>query len=119
MTASNRMGNGGDVDSWLGQLSLGAAAVVLFVFVGRTFVTYVGKRVTEDRDQHAKEVDRLTKSWEARLTDQKEVSKSWEDSAKSLVKTAAEQSDQLDKLLPAVDTIVKTIEAIRTELDRR
>lgn len=103
----------------MGQLSLGAAAVVLFVLVGRNFVLYVGKRVTEDRKQHAEELERLTKSWEARLDDQVKIRQAWEDSAKSLQKTVAEQSDQLDRLLPGMDTVVKTIEAIRQELTRR
>lgn len=107
------------MEPWIGQLSLGAAAVALFVLVGRTFVTYVGKRVTEDREQHKQELERLTKSWEARLDDQVKVRQSWEDATKSLQKTVAEQSDQLDKLLPGMDTVVKTIEAIRQELSRR
>lgn len=108
-----------DLEPWIGQLSLGAAAVLLFVLVGRAFLAYVGKRVDEDRTQHAAEVDRLTKSWEARLEDQRRVSQSWEDSTRSLQKTVTEQSDQLDKLLPGMDTVVKTIEAIRQELTRR
>jgi len=103
----------------VGQLSLGAAAVVLFVLVGRTFVSYVGKRVTEDREQHARELERLTKSWEARLDDQVKVRLSWEDATRSLQKTVEEQSDQLDKLLPGMDTVVRAIEVIRQELTRR
>jgi hypothetical protein len=103
----------------MGQLTLGAGAVVLFVLVGRTFVSYVGKRVTEDRKQYAEELARLTASWEARLADQRAVAKSWEDSTKSLQKTVAEQSDQLDKLLPGMETTVRTIEAIRQEQLRR
>lgn len=107
------------MEPWLGQLTLGAAAVVLFVVVGRAFVTYVGKRVTEDRHQHAEELKRLTASWEARLEDQRTVSRSWEDSTKTLQKLAAEQSDQLDQLLPGMRTVVTAIEAIRQELTRR
>ena len=103
----------------MGQLSLGAAAVVLFVLVGRSFISYVGKRVTEDREQHNQELERLTKSWEARLEEQVKVRQSWEDATRSLQKTVEEQSDQLDKLLPGMDTVVRTIEAIRQELTRR
>jgi outer membrane murein-binding lipoprotein Lpp len=107
------------VETWWGQLSLGAAAVILFVLVGRTFVTYVGKRVTEDRDQHAEEVRRLTESWEARLADQREAARSWEATAKSSQKTADELADQVGTLLPAVQTMVRLVEAIREEQLRR
>jgi len=107
------------VETWWGQLSLGAAAVVLFVLVGRTFVTYVGKRVTEDRDQHSEELRRLTESWEARLADQRQVAKSWEDAARASQKTADELADQVGTLLPAVQTMVRVVEAIREEQLRR
>lgn len=107
------------MEPWVGQLSLGAAAVVLFVLVGRTYVKDVSKRVEIAHKQFAEELERLTKSWEARLDDQVKVRQSWEDATKSLQKTVAEQSDQLDKLLPGMDTVVKTIEAIRQELSRR
>lgn len=107
------------MESWWGQLTLGAMAVVLFGFVARTFVNYVGKRVNEDRAQHNIELERLKESWEARLAEAHAVAKSWEDSAKSLQRTAAEQSDQLDRLLPGMETVVKTLEAIRQEQLRR
>lgn len=103
----------------MGQLSAYSAAVLLLVFVGRAFVSYVGKRTVEDRNQFKEELERLTKSWEARLDDQVKVRQSWEDATKSLQKTVEEQSDQLDKLLPGMDTVVRTIEAIRQELTRR
>lgn len=92
---------------------------MLFVLVGRTFVTYVGKRVTEDRAQHAQELERLTKSWESRLADQRTVAQSWEATAKSLQKTAEELTDQVGTLLPSVQTMVRVVEAIREEQMRR
>lgn len=113
------MERGQQLEPWWGQLSLGAAAVVLLVLLGRTFLANVDKRVTEDREHHRQEIERLTKTWEARLADQVSVRQSWEDAAKTSQKTVAEQSDQLDKLLPGMDTVVKTIEAIRQELTRR
>lgn len=105
--------------SLLGQLTLAGAAVVLFLTVGRAYVAYVGKRVTEDRNQHAEEIARLTQSWEARLADKTETAKSWEASSRSLQKTVDELSDQMATLLPGVATMVRLVEAIREEQMRR
>lgn len=107
------------MEPWIGQLSLGAAAVVLFVLVGRTFISYVGKRVTEDRAQHREEMERLIKSADARVAEQRSVAQSWEATAKSLQKTTEELTDQVGTLLPAVQTMVRVVEAIREEQLRR
>lgn len=98
---------------------MGAAAVTLFVVVSRAFVGYVGRRVIEDRVQYGNELDRLTKSWEARLADQRDAARSWEAVARSNQKTVDELTDQVGTLLPAVQTMVRVVEAIREEQLRR
>lgn len=101
--------------SWWGQIGLGAGSAGMLALLFRQYVNYVGRRITEDRAQHTAELERLAKIQEARLTDQKEVAQAWRDTAQSLQKTNAQQADQLDRVVPAVETAVRLLETIRSE----
>lgn len=107
-----------DSSLW-GQLTLAGIAFALLLTLGRVFVAYVERRVSEDREQHREELKRLTESWEARLADQRETAKSWEASSRSLQKTCDELADQMATLLPGMTTMVRLVEAIREEQLRR
>lgn len=105
-----------DLQPWMAQIGLGAAAVVLFITVGKSYINYIGKQLTEDRQQHREEIARLTASWEARLSDAVRRADAWETAAHRFEQAARESVENERKLTAGVgETAVALLTAIRNE----
>lgn len=102
-----------DLQPWMAQLGLGAAAVVLFLTVGRSYINYIGKQLTEDRQQHREELERLTALWQARLEDSIRRGDAWETAAHRYEQSNREAVEQVRKLSTVTDTAVSLLMAIK------
>lgn len=108
-----------DLQPWMAQIGLGAAAVVLFVTVGKSYINYIGKQLTEARQQHREEIARLTASWEARLADSVRRAEAWETAARRFEQASRESVEHERKLSTGInDTAVALLTAIRDEQRR-
>lgn len=109
-----------DLQPWVAQIGLGAAAVVLFLTVGRSYINYIGKQLTEARQQHREELERLTVIWEARLLDSIRRGDAWETAAHRFELANRESAEQVRRLTePNAETAVNLLRAIRDEQGRR
>jgi hypothetical protein len=108
-----------DLQPWMAQIGLGAAAVALFLTVGKSYVNYIGKQLTEARMQHKEEIQRLTTSWEARLSDAVRRAEAWETAAYRYEQANRESVEHERKLSSGVnETAVALLTAIRDEQGR-
>jgi len=103
----------------MAQLSLGAAAVVLFLTVGKSYINYIGMQLREERAAHERELGRLTAAWEARLTDSVKRGDAWETTAHRYQEANLESTEQVRKLTEVSQTVLGILTAIREEQKRR
>lgn len=108
-----------DLEPWMAQIGLGAASVTLFLLVGKSYVNYIGRQLQDQKTSHREELDRLTKSWEARLADATNAAAKWETAASRHLEAGIEDRRQVEKLLGANELIVSMLNAIREEQNRR
>lgn len=104
-----------DLAPWMGQLGLGAAAVVLFLTVGKSYINYISKQLSDERAAHQRELDRLTAVWEARLADAVKRGDAWETAANRHQQANLETTEQLRRVTPAVETTVSLLTALRDQ----
>jgi hypothetical protein len=102
-----------DIEPWMGQLGIGAASVGLFIALGRSYIKTVANRVTEDREQHRHELDRLEKSWEARLTDMRQRAEAWEAAANRREESTKELTAGLTRVESVMAQNLQLLQAIR------
>ena len=79
-----------DLQPWMGQIGIAGASVALFVVLGRSYINTVASRVKEVSEAHKAELDRLEKSWEARLSDMRTRAEAWEAAANRQTESARE-----------------------------
>lgn len=108
-----------DLQPWMAQVGLGGAAVTLFLLVGKSYINYIARQVKDLREAHRLELDRLEKSWEARLSDANRAVASWETTANRLQAASQEDRRQVDRLMAVNDTHEALLNAIREESRRR
>ncbi len=99
----------------MGQLGLGAAAVTLFLITGRSYINYIGRQLTEAREQHRQEVERLTAVWERALSDAVKRGDSWETAAIKFEQSSREATEQVRKLTGIFDTAIGLLQAIKDQ----
>lgn len=104
-----------DLAPWMGQLGLGAAAVVLFLTVGKSYINYISRQRAEDKIAHREELERLTAVWEARLLDSVKRGDAWETAANRHQQANLETTEQLRRLTPAVETTVSILRALQDQ----
>lgn len=107
-----------DLTALAGQISLGAAAVVLFLTVGKSYINYIGRQRAEDKIAHKEEIERLTAVWEARLVAETKRGDAWETAAQHHSKANQESSEQVRKLTEVTQTTVALLNAIRDQGSR-
>jgi hypothetical protein len=107
-----------DLTALAGQISLGAAAVVLFLTVGRSYINYIGRQLTDERAAHEREINRLTAVWEARITAEVKRGDAWETAAQQHREANIESSAQVRELTTVTKTTVALLEAIRQQGSR-
>jgi hypothetical protein len=104
----------------MAQLGLGAAAVVLFLTVGKSYINYIGAQLREERAAHERELVRLIAVWEARLADSVKRGDAWETAAHRYQQANLESAEQVRKLTGAErQTVLGILTAIREEQERR
>jgi hypothetical protein len=96
----------------MGQVGVAGALIVLLVFLGKTFIASVDRRVTETRLSHEAEVARLTTQHERELRDMRERAQSWETAANRREATVNELVIQNGRLQGASDTAVQLLKAL-------
>lgn len=111
-----------DLAPWMGQLGLGAAAVVLFLAVGKSYINYISRQLTEERAAHDrelerrdKEIDRLTGIWESRLSAEVTRANAWQTAAQRHQEANHETTEQLRRLTPLAETTVNLLLALRDQ----
>lgn len=108
----------------MANVGIAGAAVTLLLFLGRVFITHVGAQVTRAdmnsdaaiaqlRVDHAEELARLERSWEARLADARREAGAWEATAAQLQRANAENTAQVGALLRITETVEAIVRAIR------
>lgn len=100
---------------WMGQLGLGAAAVVLFLTVGKSYINYISQQLKDEREAHGKELDRLTAIWESRLTAEVARGDAWQTAAQRHQEANHETTEQLRRLTPLAETTVNLLMALRDQ----
>ena len=105
-----------------GQISLGAAAVALFLAVGKSYINYIGRQLTEERGAHErelarrdKEIERLTAIWESRLSAEVSRGNAWQTAAQRHQEANHETTEQLRRLTPLAETTVNLLMALRDQ----
>jgi len=111
-----------DLAPWMGQLGLGAAAVILFLTVGKSYINYISRQLTEARAAHEKElerrdkeVERLTAIWNDRLAAEVRRGDAWQTAAQRHQEANLETTEQLRRVTPAVETTVALLTALRDQ----
>jgi hypothetical protein len=111
-----------DLAPWMGQLGLGAAAVVLFLTVGKSYINYISRQLSDERAAHERELDRrdkeiarLTDLWNQRLAAEVKRGDAWETAANSHREANRESTEQLRKLTAVTETTVALLTAIREQ----
>jgi hypothetical protein len=99
----------------MGQLGLGAAAVTLFLITGKSYIKYIGTQLTEARQQHKEEIERLTAVWERMLADAVKRGDSWETAAHRFEQYGREATEQVKELSITTDTAVALLKAIHEQ----
>jgi hypothetical protein len=97
----------------MGQLGIGAASVGLFILLGRSYIQTVASRVREDRAQHQAEMDRLERSWEARLADMRQRAEGWEAAANRREESSRELTAGLTRVESVMAQNLALLQAIR------
>jgi hypothetical protein len=103
----------------MAQIGLGAAAVVLFLTVGKSYINYIGKQLEGERLARREELERLTSVWEARLKDSVARGDAWETAAHRYQEASLESTEQVRKLTELSQTVLGILTAIREEQKRR
>jgi hypothetical protein len=98
-----------------GQIGIGAAAVVLFLTVGKSYINYIGTQLKDERAAHEKEIDRLSELWKERLASEVRRGDAWETAASKHQQANLETTEQLRRLTPAVETTVALLNALRDQ----
>jgi hypothetical protein len=104
-----------DLQPWMGQLGIGAAAVTLFLITGKSYINYIGKQLAEARDQQREELKRLTEIYDRILADTVKRADSWETAFTVSQVANREAVDQIRKLTQVTDTTVALLQAIRDQ----
>lgn len=103
----------GDIQPWVSQLGIGAASVVLFVAIGRSYINSVSSRVKEDRERERLALVELKASWEARLADMRQRAEAWEAAANRREETGRELTAALTRVESVMDQNIQLLRAIR------
>jgi len=104
-----------NIEPWMGQLGIGAASVILFVAVGRSYINSVASQVKEVREQQDKALKELRESWEARLQDMRERAEAWEAAHNRREETGRELAAALIRVESVMDQNIQLLRAIREE----
>ena len=102
-----------DLQPWMGQLGIGAASIVLFVAIGRSYIASVSSRVKEVREQSDAALEKLEKSWEARLTDMRTRAEAWEAAATRREESARELAAGMARMESMMTQNLALLRAIR------
>jgi ABC-type protease/lipase transport system fused ATPase/permease subunit len=108
-----------DLQPWMAQLSVAGALTLLLLVLGKTFINHVASQLRDERAATAAEIERLTRSWEARLADCTKRGDAWETAANRWQATALEDRQQVRDLQEVNRTVVGLLQAIREEQLRR
>jgi hypothetical protein len=103
----------------MAQVGVAGVLTALLLVVGRTFVNHVANQLREARTAHREEIQRLTASWEARLSDCTRRGDAWETAANRWQAAALEDREQARELLALSRTTTGLLNAIREEQLRR
>lgn len=108
-----------DPQPWMAQVGIAGALTILLISLGKSYINHVSSQLKDLRQAHAEELERLTKSWEARLADCSKRGDSWETAANRWQAAALEDREQANKALLVGETTVSLLSAIREEQLRR
>lgn len=111
------------MEPWMGQLGIAGVMAALLLFMGKTFISSVDRRITEAVTAHDKEIERMTKQHERELGDMRERAVAWEATANRREATVNELVMQNGKLQGANETAVQLLRALHQaqgrELEQR
>lgn len=96
----------------MGQVGVAGALASLLFLLGRTFISYVDRRVKETQEAHNNEIGRMTKQHERELGDMRERAVAWEATANRREATVNELVMQNGKLQGANETAVQLLRAL-------
>jgi hypothetical protein len=102
-----------DLQPWMGQLGIAGASVLLFIGLGRSYISTVANRVKEDREQHQLHLAKLTESWEARLADMRTRAEAWEAAANRREESARELAAGMSRVESMMAQNLALLRAIR------
>jgi hypothetical protein len=96
----------------MAQVGLGGAAVFLFLSVGTSYIRYIGKQLTEARQQHREELERLMALWQSRLEDSIRRGDAWETAAHRYEQANRETTETVRRLTALVEPVVALIHSM-------
>jgi hypothetical protein len=96
----------------MGQLGVAGSLVVLLVFLGKTFIGNIDRRLSEAVAAHEKETARLIEQHKRELGDMRERAMAWEATANRREATVNELVMQNGKLQGANETAVQLLRAL-------